>query len=205
MDVIANRMFGSLDTDKVLVLSFPSCHCEPIISIVTLVLVALDKVPAKHKVFCNVVHARTNDTHRNVVPWHPSVVSLGDFVVLPVINILEICNSIVVEILTRPYFVLDSTWVTASERVVSCVPAAEAKVKSSDERKIVVDDDELLVVCKVHGHVGSCARVSVACTDMATSLTILQNVVVWMSLNTHIGVQCFQNVLAMQRVAREGV
>ncbi|KAG7147123.1 hypothetical protein HYQ46_004063 [Verticillium longisporum] len=50
---------------------------DPVVSVVTFVFVALDEVPPQDKVLGNVVNARSNDTHGDVVPRHTAIACLA--------------------------------------------------------------------------------------------------------------------------------
>ena len=106
MDVVADRELGPLDPNKVLVLSISSFQYEPIIPFVAFIFVPLTEVPAKNKVLGDIVNTWTDDAHSDIVPRHSSVFCFGELVCLPVLNIFEIENAIVVVILSRKNLVL---------------------------------------------------------------------------------------------------
>ena len=102
MDVVTHGVFGALHGHHVLVLAIAASEGKPVEALVSLVLVALDEVPAKDKMFRNVVDAGADDTHVHVMPGHAAVVGLAELVLSPVGDGLEVHDAIVVVILTRP-------------------------------------------------------------------------------------------------------
>jgi hypothetical protein len=108
LDVLSNGMLGSLNCDKVLVLTISAFEHKPVNGLVSFVLVALDEVPSQNEVLRNVVYAITNQTHGNIVPGHSPVICLAEFVVAPILDSVEIHNAIVIEILAREHLVLNS-------------------------------------------------------------------------------------------------
>ena len=106
--VVTAGMFGSLNTSQVLILAFAALQDDPVISVVALVLVTFGKVPTEDKVLSNVIYARTDNTHCNVVPGHATIVGLADFVLLPILYILEVHDAVIVEILAGPDLFADA-------------------------------------------------------------------------------------------------
>lgn len=170
VDVFTDRVLRPLTTNEVFVVTLATLHSQPVISRVPLVLVAFAKVPSQYKVFSDVVDARSDETHADVVPWHATEVGLTQLVVLPVINTLEIHNTVIVEVLTWPGFILRTCWVNICQRMLLGIPSTEASVETTNKGKIVVNDDELFVMCPVKCHVSG----------------VLKNVVVGMSHNMNV-------------------
>src|SRR5690242_16036718 len=78
--VLTNGKLWSLYANKVFILSFFSFHGNPIISLVSLVLVTLYEVPAESEVLSDIVHGWADQTHRNVMPGHAAVLELVEFI-----------------------------------------------------------------------------------------------------------------------------
>lgn len=154
LDVVTARVRGTLHSDQVLVISFATLKHEPVEPRVSLVLVALGKVPSQHKVLRNVVNARTNDCHGHVVPGHAAVVSFAKLVLLPVSDFVEVHDAVVVEVLARPNLFSNAFRMAIGKRMMACVPSAKAEIQSTDECNRIVNDNELFVMRPVHGHIG---------------------------------------------------
>lgn len=56
---------------------------DPRVPRVSFVFIAFDKVPPSYKMFGNVVDAWANDTERNIVPRHATIVFLIQLVLVP--------------------------------------------------------------------------------------------------------------------------
>lgn len=153
IDVFSDRVFRALNRDQILVLAFSSGHGQPIDLFGTLVFVALDKVPTEDEMLGNVEDTISDKAHGDIMPGHTAVVGFAQFIGLPVLNGLEIHDAIVVEILTGEHFILDAGGMHIRTGVLAAIPTAEAQVQASDKGDLVVDDDELLVVSPVEGHV----------------------------------------------------
>ena len=145
-NVFANGMLGSLDRNEIFVFALSALQGNPIETLISLVLIALAKVPAKHEMLSNVVDAWADDAHGNVVPRHATIISLAELVLCPIIDTLEIHDSVVVVILPGKDGILDTRWSHVRERMLLCVPSAKAKIKTTNEGKVEVNDDELLVM-----------------------------------------------------------
>jgi hypothetical protein len=145
VDVLSNRMLRPLDCNQILILAFTALESKPIETLITLVLVTLDKVPAQLEVLGNIVDTRSDDTH-SIVPWHASIISLAQLVALPILDVLEIHDTVVVEVLSRENFVLDTGGVSIGQWMLHLIPTTEAKIQTSDEGQIEVDDDKLLMM-----------------------------------------------------------
>jgi len=129
------------------------------------------------------------------VPGHIARVCLTEGILLPVLDILEIHNTVVIEVLARPYLVGDSIRVHIGQGVLIVVLPAEAEVKPADESHLVVDDNELLVIGPVKCHIGS----------------ILQHIIVRVAHDLDISearrafwAECLEGVLSVLQVARQG-
>lgn len=155
MDVFSYGMLGSLDSDQVLVFPFPTFHGQPVEAVISLVLVTLDKIPAKNKVLCNIVHAISDHTHGHIMPRHTSVICLAELIRLPVFHGLEIHDAIVVEVLSREHFVGNTCGMYVGTGMLSVVPSPEAEIQASNKGQSVINHDELLMMRPVESHVAS--------------------------------------------------
>ena len=108
LDKVADGKLGALHADEILVFSLESVQSDPVVPRVSFVFVALDEVPSKDKVFCNVEYARPDDTHSNVVPRHAPVHRLVQCIRNPVFDVAKVENPIVVVVLAREDYVLHS-------------------------------------------------------------------------------------------------
>lgn len=111
LNVLAAGVFRPLNSNQILISLESTFHHKPIHIIGALVLVTLDKVPAQHKVLCNIVDAIANQAHGYVVPRHAPVVSLAQLIALPVLDTLEVHDPVVVEVLARENIILQTGWV----------------------------------------------------------------------------------------------
>jgi len=146
VNVLSNRMLRPLDCNQILIFAFTTLKSKPVETLVTLVLVTLHKVPAQLEVFGDIVDTGSDDTHGHVVPWHASIISLAQLIALPILDVLEIHDAVVVEILSREDLIFDTGRVSIGQWVLHLIPATEAKIQTSDEGQIEVDDDKLLVM-----------------------------------------------------------
>jgi hypothetical protein len=80
------------------------------------------------------------------MPWHAPIVSLAQFIALPVLNVLEVHDPVVVEVLSGEDLVFDTRRMSISQWMLPLIPATEAKIQTSDEGKIEVDNDELFMM-----------------------------------------------------------
>jgi hypothetical protein len=101
LDILATRILRTLDRDDILILAGTTLYQQPIYIISQLVFIPLDKVPAKDKVLCDIVDTIADQAHCDVVPWHSPVLGLAQLIVLPVLNTLEVHDTVVVEVLAR--------------------------------------------------------------------------------------------------------
>ena len=53
----------------------------------------------------NVVDTGHDEAHGNVMPGHAAILGFAEFILFPVLDVLEVHDSVVVEILTGPYLV----------------------------------------------------------------------------------------------------
>jgi hypothetical protein len=81
------------------------------------------------------------------MPRHASIVGLAQLVTLPIFDILEVHDAVVVEVLSRENFVFDTGGVSIGQWVLHLIPTTKAKIQTSDEGKVEVDDDKLFVMC----------------------------------------------------------
>jgi len=80
VDVLAHRMCRPLNGYEVLKVPFSTLHCKPVIARGPLIFVALDEIPAKNEVLCNVIDTISNKTHGDVMPWHAAIVCFAELV-----------------------------------------------------------------------------------------------------------------------------
>ena len=146
MDVLSNRMLRPLDCNQVLIFTFTALKSKPVEAFITLVLVTLDKVPTQLEVLGDVVDTRSDDTHSHIVPWHATVISLAQLVTLPILDVLEIHDAVVVEILSREDLILNTGGVSIGQWVLHLIPTTKAKIQTSDKGQIEVDNDEFFVM-----------------------------------------------------------
>jgi len=106
VDVLSHRVFGALGANEIFVLALTTLQSQPIVTVIPLVFVALAEVPSQDEVLGYVVDARPDDTHGDVVPWHTAKVGFAEFVALPILDTLKVHDAVVIEVLTRPDFVL---------------------------------------------------------------------------------------------------
>ena len=151
VNVLSNRMLRPLDCNQILIFAFTTLKSKPIETLVTLVLVTLDKVPTQLEVLGNVVDTRSDDTHSHIVPWHASIISLAQLVTLPILDILEIHDAVVVEILSREDFILDTSGMSIGQWVLHLIPTTEAKIQTANESQIEIDNDKFLVMRPAEG------------------------------------------------------
>ncbi len=60
---------------------------------------------------------------------------------------------VVVEVLAGEKFVDDARRMDVSKEMLAQIPSSKTQVQPTDKSKVVIDDDEFLVVCPVEGHV----------------------------------------------------
>lgn len=149
MEIVTNRVLGTLHTNEILIISRTSEKRQPIVTIIALVFVSLDKVPAQNEMLCDIVYARTNETHGHIVPWHTTVFCLGQLIALPIVDSLKVHDAIVVKVLTGEDLILCASRMGIGELMLTCVPATETRVETTDECKIKVYDYEFLVMSPV--------------------------------------------------------
>lgn len=104
-------MLRSLDSNNVFVLTFATFKDKPVNFLISLVFIAFDEIPSENEVLCNVVNAIPYNAHSDIVPRHSTEICFAKFVLTPVIDSLEIHDSIVVKILTGEDFILNTGWV----------------------------------------------------------------------------------------------
>ena len=107
-DVFPHGVAWTLDADQILVHTLAAAELQPVKLVVALVLVTLDKVPAQDEMLGDVVDARPDHAHSDVVPWHTTVVGLAQLVLLPILHVLEVHHPVVVEVLAGPDLVGNS-------------------------------------------------------------------------------------------------
>lgn len=147
LDVLSHGELWPLNADEIFIVTCPVLEHEPIITLVSLILVSFAEVPPKHKMFGDVVNTRTYQTHGNIMPGHASVLSLGELVGFPVLDGLKVHDTVVVEILPGENLILNTSRMDIRQGVLVVIPAAKAKVKSTNEGDFVINDDEFLVMC----------------------------------------------------------
>jgi hypothetical protein len=103
LHVVTDWILWALNPDEILIIPSTTFEQKPINALVPLILVPLDKVPPEDKVFSNVIDTVANQAHRNIMPWHPAVVGLAEFIRLPFANALKIHDAVVIEVLSWEY------------------------------------------------------------------------------------------------------
>lgn len=146
VNIFSNRMLRPLNCDQILIFTFTALESKPVKTVVALVFVTLDEVPAQYEMLCNIIDTRSDDTHGYIMPWHTPIVSLAQFVALPVLNVLEVHDSVVVKVLSGEDLILDTRRMGISQWMLPLIPATEAKIQTADEGKIEVNNDEFLVM-----------------------------------------------------------
>ena len=201
LSVTTYGMCWALDGDQVLVWISPSgirswSHTKPLSLFITLVLVALDEIPPENEVLGDVKNTLPYKTHRYVMPRHSTELGLVQLVLRPVRHCVEIHDTIVVVVLTRKDFILHAGGVDISKTVLTGIPSAVAKIQSSNEGEMVINDDEFLVVRPVECHIAH----------------VLEDIVVRMSKDMNVAMtrstfrtQEPQRMFGVSRVARESL
>lgn len=146
LNIVSTWIFWTLHANEVLILSLLAFHNEPVNGPIALVLVSLDMVPPQDKVLRDIVDTVSDQGKRYIVPWHAPKLTLAELVLLPVVDGLKVHDPIVVEVLAGEDFVLDADRVNVCQGVLVAIPAPKAGVEASDECKLVVNDDEFLVM-----------------------------------------------------------
>ena len=146
LQVLSARELGTLNRNKIFIVSSTTLEHQPVHTVVPLVLVPFDEVPPQDKVLCDVIHTVTHHTHGNVVPRHSTILCLAKFVGLPVTHALEIHDSVVVELLSGEDLVPQVRGVDVGQGMLVSVPSSKTQINTSDESQCVVDDNELLVM-----------------------------------------------------------
>lgn len=80
LHVVTDWVFGTLNGNKVFIISSATFKKKPINACVSLILVTLDEVPPEDKVFSNVIDGITNQTHSDIMPWHSAVFCFTDLI-----------------------------------------------------------------------------------------------------------------------------
>jgi len=126
-------MLWPLNRNKIFVFTVQTFKAEPIDCFVCLVFVTLDEVPSENEVLRDIVYTVSNDTHGDVVPRHATIIGFAEFVIAPVVDGLEIHDTVVVEVLAGEDFVLDTGGVDIGKGVRMSIPTSEAHIESSNE------------------------------------------------------------------------
>lgn len=126
LHVVTNWELGALNANEVLVFSSSTLEQEPINHWIALVLVTLDEIPAMNKMLGDVIDTVTDQPHRDIVPWHPTVFSLAKLISLPFFYTLEVYDSVVVEVLPGKDGGSQIGWMDISQRMLISVPPSEA-------------------------------------------------------------------------------
>lgn len=146
LDIFSHRELWPLDPDQILILSSSSFKNQPVVSPIALVLVALAKIPPEDEVLRNIIDARSDQTHGDIVPWHATIFRLRELIGFPVLNCLEVHDTVVVEVLARKYFMLHTCRVDVRQGVLVVVPTSEAEVNTADEGNFVVYHNEFFMM-----------------------------------------------------------
>ncbi len=103
----------------------------------------------------DVINTRPYNAHCHIVPGHSTVFGFAQFILLPVIDVFEVHDAIVVEVLARPHFVNNPLRMNIREGMLMVVPTTKAQVQAADEGHRIVDDDEFLMMSPVERHICS--------------------------------------------------
>jgi hypothetical protein len=210
LDVLAAGVLWSLDSNQIFIIPKSALHHKPIHIIGTLVLVTLDKVPTQNKVLCNIVDAVANQAHGYVVPRHAPEVSLAQLITLPVLDALEVHDSVVVKVLPREDIIPQASWMHISQRVLVGIPSAEAEVNAANECHSIINHNEFLVVRLIRQFcdLSSPARIEETHPVKSHIGSILKDVVIGMAQHTNITMtrstlraKILQCMLGMCRIA----
>lgn len=123
--VFSNWMLRPLYANQVFIFCSNTFHQEPIILFISLIFIALAKIPSQYKMLGDIVDTRAYDSHSDVVPRHAAIFGFGQFIVLPILYRLEVHNAIIVEVLAGEDLVLDAGWMNVRKRMLLVVPAAK--------------------------------------------------------------------------------
>lgn len=146
LHIISARELRALHGHEVFIIAGTALKHQPVHVMIPLVLVTLDKVPPEHKMFRNVVYGVAGQAHANVMPWHSAILGLGQLVLLPLPDVLEIHDAVVVELLAGEELVGHVGRMDIGQRMLIGVPSAKAQVNTADEGQGVIDDNELFVM-----------------------------------------------------------
>jgi hypothetical protein len=80
LHVVTNWVLGALDGNKIFIISSATFEKKPINACVSFILVTLDEIPPEDKVFSNVIDRVTNQSHSDIMPWHPAVLCFTDLI-----------------------------------------------------------------------------------------------------------------------------
>ena len=130
----------------VLIRTFATSQFQPVHARVTLVLVALDQIPAQNEMLGNVVDRVADEAHCDIMPRHSPVLGLVQLILAPLFDGLKVHDAVVVEVLTREDLVLNAFWVNVRQNVLVTVPSSKTQVKASNESHGIINDNEFFMV-----------------------------------------------------------
>jgi hypothetical protein len=80
------------------------------------------------------------------MPGHTSTLKHRERITRIIVNILKVHNPRIIVVLPREQRKAKISRMNISQRMVMGIPSAEAEVKTTDRRPVVVDNDHLLVM-----------------------------------------------------------
>jgi hypothetical protein len=80
------------------------------------------------------------------MPWHTRRLKWRKGVAGILINFMEVHNTSIVVVLAGEEGLIEFSGVNISQRMVVSIPSPEAKIQATDSRKVIVNNDDLLVV-----------------------------------------------------------
>ena len=130
-------------------------------------LAFLDLVPALDVVLDDIQNSRASKRHvdlskpnqstephvtfrkqkgTDIMPGHTRTLKHRERITRIIVNILEVHNPCIIVVLPREQRQVKIGRMNISQRMVMRIPSAEAEVKTTDGRPVVVDNDHLLVM-----------------------------------------------------------
>jgi hypothetical protein len=82
----------------------------------------------------------------HIMPWHTRRLKWRKGVAGILVNFMEVHDTSIVVVLAREECLIELSGVNISQRVVVSIPSPEAKIQATDSRKVIVNNDDLLVV-----------------------------------------------------------
>jgi len=83
--------------------------------------------------FCNVIYTIADDSHRYIMPRHAAILRLTQLIVEPILNALEIEDSVIVEILPGKDLGLHPSGVSIRKSMLMIIPSSKAQINAADK------------------------------------------------------------------------